>query len=71
MQHIFWYAESEYESEYEGDYSGIYDQNFVFYDEDELEEADSDSSSEAENYDLILEEIPFVYCPSNGDVGEA
>jgi hypothetical protein len=64
---------------YEPEYGGIYDSNFVF--EDDFEEAlendngdwDDDSSDEEEgdSEDIILEEIPFMYCPSKGETAEA
>lgn len=66
----FWLNENEYESSYEGEYDGVYDQNFVFYDEEEEEEGYGDESYDSDD-DLILEEIPFVYCPSRGEIAEA
>jgi hypothetical protein len=47
---------------YETDYTGVYDQSFVFYDEEE-DGYDTD--------DALLEEIPFVYCPSYEDIAQA
>lgn len=62
---------SDYESGYDGDYGSVYDQNFVFYDEYEDEEFEIEIDEEISNDDLILEEIPFVYCPSLGELFEA
>lgn len=61
---------SEYESGYEREYDGVYDENFVFYDNEEDEEL-YDEYEEDESEDLIMEEIPFVYCPSQGELAEA
>lgn len=65
----------EYESEYESEYGGIYDSNFIFYDE-EIEGSDyvwDDEIVDDDDYDddVILEEIPFVYCPGYEETGEA
>lgn len=71
---------SEYENGYEPEYGGIYDSNFVFDDgfEEEVHENDDgdwddDSSDDEDNEseDVILEEIPFMYCPSRGETAEA
>ena len=69
----------EYESGYDSEYEGGYDINFVYYDEDELEdEESSDCYEEDEEYedydsddDIVFEEIPSLYCPSWGEIGEA
>ena len=68
----------EYESEYDSGYGGVYDQNFVFYDEEEEEEASLDydddfdyEDSDSDSDDVVLEEIPFVYCPPRDEMGEA
>jgi len=69
----------EYESEYDSEYGGVYDQNFVFYDEEEEEGAsydydddfDYEDDYDSDFEDIILEEIPFAYCPSRGETGEA
>lgn len=69
----------EYESGYDSEYGGVYDQNFVFYDEEEEGEGwdgDVDEDEEYDEYDsdfddVVLEEIPFVYCPTRGETGEA
>jgi len=75
MQHLL--LCDEYESGYGSEYDGIYGSNFVFYDE-EFEGSDYDwddddivSYDEDESDDLILEEIPFVYCPGSEETGEA
>lgn len=64
---------NDYDSGYVSDYDSIYDQNIVFYDEDEVE-FDDGSYGDLEDYDsddYILEEIPFVYCPSYDEFVEA
>lgn len=61
----------EYENGYEGEYDGVYDQNFVFYDEDEEEEEGYNDESYDSDDDIVLEEVPFVYCPSRDEVAEA
>lgn len=68
----------EYESGYVSDYDGLYNPDIVFYDDSSDEEDDGIENSsdeyEDEDYDsddLILEEVPFVYCPPRGEVGEA
>jgi hypothetical protein len=65
----------EYQSEYESEYGGIYDSNFIFYDE-EIEGSyydwdDGISDDDESDDDVILEEIPFVYCPGHEETGEA
>ncbi|MBU1007626.1 hypothetical protein KKA53_00930 [Candidatus Dependentiae bacterium] len=69
---------NEYESGYDSDYGSIYDQCFVFYDDEEEvdDEASYDDDYEYDDLDsdlddFILEEIPFVHCPSKGETGEA
>lgn len=67
----------EYENGYESDYESIYDQNFVYYDEENFdEECDDegfyhDHDADDDTDDAILEEIPFVYCPTRDEVGVA
>jgi len=76
---LFGEYESGFESEYEG---GIYDQSFVFDDDDDLyDEEDGSWSDESEedtdfddsdnSQDFILEEIPFFYCPGDQETGVA
>lgn len=69
---------TEYESGYESEYGGIYDENFVVYDDFDEEglddsdwEVDDDLEDESEDVDIILDELPFVYCPSRGESAEA
>lgn len=54
----------EYEDMYDSGYEWGYDQNFVYEDEVDLEGVDDDE-------DLVLDEIPSIYCPSTDEVGEA
>jgi len=59
----------EYVSVYESTYGQeLYDQSVIFYEEsDEFE----DTFDESDDEDQILEEIPFVYCPSKDEIGQA
>lgn len=66
------YWADEYESSYDSEYGGLYDQTFVFYDDDELSEESFEIEYENDDADdVILEEVPFVYCPAREDVGLA
>jgi hypothetical protein len=52
-----------YETDYEGDYSTIYDQEFVFIDEEDLVEGEDQGDEE---FDIILD------CPGFGEeIGSA
>lgn len=74
---------SEYENGqeviYGPEYDGIYDENFLFDDDFEgvLEndcgegEDDSFDDDDGDGEDIILEEIPFMYCPGKGETAEA
>jgi len=69
----------EYERVYESGYEEkLYEVGDFYGEESELDETELDESEfdeseldESELEDEILEEIPFVYCPSMGEVGEA
>jgi len=68
----------EYDSVYDSEYDSIYDQNFVYYDEESFDEEldgelyhNEDDSDDYDSDDLVLEEIPFVYCSERGEIGEA
>ena len=71
---------TEYENGYDSEYGGIYDENFVVYDDfDEEGQDDSDwdfdgdfgDDDDEEDVDVILEEVPFIYCPSRDEAAEA
>ena len=66
----------EYESGYEPLYDSMYDENFIYYDEESFEFEgdwvdDGDQGGDGEGEDLVLDEIPLVYCPSKDDFAEA
>ena len=64
----------EYESGYDSDYDGMYDVNFVFQDEEDMVEESQEQGDFEDTIledDIIMEEVPFVYCPGNEGTAEA
>ena len=66
-----------YESSYDSEYDwAVYDQRFIFDDDDdERDDAADESEGEFDDFDdsqdFVLDEIPFVYCPGNQETGVA
>ena len=68
----------EYPTIYDLGYGSIYDQELFFYEDENFDDEagldynyDYDQDEDSGTDDLILEEIPFVYCPSKGEFIEA